>query len=417
MRSGNHPGLPLITASILILGLLMVAWPGQGRADNLFRFYPEFQASGFYSDNVPLRTQNEVGDFAGTMVGGFYLDFTSAERYASLHYDTFAQLFAHQTRFDRAGEGQFVRLNDDEHLSDTTKLRFDELFYRDSPTVAGIVTSDQSPGFNTVAAQLLLANDQSSINQFGATLIHDWGRNWASELAVHQTTFWNNGGTNNSNNNTSYEQGVSTFTDYHFSDRFSLGAGYRFYDFRFTFPGRPGEQAHWPFLKVGWSPLRNLYLSGIVGVVIAYTQGNSRQSVNVGGLGLAQYDLQRLHLKLYGGQQPELTSGFGGAGNVQEVRGVATYDITRRITFSAGGGYFQSNGTGFNGQLISWGAGFSDRLNKYLAGYVKFVQLRRNETTSSEFLPSGTQNGKEAVGDYFIVGFNASVEAFRWSWQ
>jgi hypothetical protein len=412
MRTRSLLGKPLLLAA-----LLFFAFPAAGRADNLFRFYPELGGSGFYSDNVPLRTQNEVGDFAGTLVGGFFLDYTSAARYASLHYDTFAQLFAHQSRFDRAGEGQFVRATDIENLSPTTKLHFDEIFYRDAPTVAGIVTSDQAPQFNSVAAQLLLANDQASINQFTATLSHYWGRNWGSELAVHQTTFWNNGGTNNSQNNTSYEQSVSTFTEYHFSDRFSLGGGYRFYDFRFTFPGRPGEEAHWPFVKVQYVPIPNLYLSGIVGVVYSYTQGNDRQAVNVGGIGSAEYDLERLHIKLYGGQQPELTSGFGAAGNVQEVRGLVLYDFTRRLTGSVGGGYYQSNGTNFNGQFISWGVGLSDRLNKYLSVYTKFVQLRRNETTTNAFLPTGTQSGKEAVGDYFIVGFSASVEAFRWSWQ
>ena len=45
--------------------------------------------------------------------------------------------------------------------------------------------------------------------------------------------------------------------------------------------------------------------------------------------------------------------------------------------------------------------------------YAKFVQIRRNETTSSQFLPTGNQSGQEAVGDYFIVGFSASVEAFQ----
>jgi hypothetical protein len=404
--------------SLLLAAFLIFVFPVAGRAaDNLFRFYPEIAGSGFYGDNVPMRTQNEEGDFAGTLVGGFFLDYTSAARYASLHYDTFVQLFAQHSRFDRAGEGQFVRANDVENLSPTTKLRFDEVFYRDAPTVAGIVTSDQAPQFNSIAAQLLLANDQASINQFGATLTHFWGRNWGSEVAVHQTTFWNNGGSNHVQNNTSYEQSVNTFTEYHFSDRFSLGAGYRFYDFRFTFPGRPGEQAHWPFAKIAWQPLPRLYLSGIVGVVVSYTQGNSRQAVNVGGLGVAEYDRERWHFKIYGGQQPELTSGFGAAGNIQEVRGIVLYDFTRRLTGSAGGGYYQANGTGFNGQLVSWGVGLSDRLNKYLSVYTKFVQLRRNETTSSQFLPTGTQSGKEAVGDYFIVGFTASVEAFRWSWQ
>jgi hypothetical protein len=410
-RTRNHPGI-LFFAVLLILVL-----PSAGHADNLFRFFPEFQGSGFYSDNVPLRTVNQEGDFAGTLVGGFYLDFTSAERYASLHWDTFAQLFAQQSRYDRAGEGQFVRLQDFENLSPTTKLRFDELFYRDAPTVASIVTSDQAPAFNTVAAQLLLADNQASINTFSATLSHYWGRNWASELSVHQTTFWNNGSSSTSQSNTSYEQGLSTFTDYHFNDRFSLGGGYRFYDFQFTFPGRPGVQAHWPFAKVSWTPIEHLSLSGIVGVVVSYTQGTDRQAVNVGGLGALEYDWQRAHLKVYGGQQPQLTLGLGGAGNDDEVRGSLSYDFTRRITGDVGAGYFESNGAGFKGQLISWGAGVSDRLSRYLSVYARFVQLRRNETTSSQFLPSGNQNGREATANYIVVGLNASIEGFRWSWQ
>jgi len=399
-----------------MIALLVLAVPATGRAEGLFRLYPEFQASGLGSDNVPLRTTNEKSDFVGTMVAGFYLDYTSAARFATLHYDTFAQLFARQSRYDRAGEGQYVRATDEEYLSPTTRLRIDEFFYRDAPTVTGIVANKESPQFNIVAAQLLLANDQASINQFGAQLSHYWGNNWSSELSVHQTTFWNNGGNNNSQDNTSYDQSVVASTEYHFAERFSLGLGYRFYDFIFTFPGRPGEQAHWPFVKASWQPLKNLYLSGIAGVVISYTQGTDRQTVNAGGIGLLEYDLERAHLKVYGGQQPELTSGIGGAGNIREVRGEIIYYFTQRVSGNVGGGFYESSGRGFNGQLISWGFGVGDRVNKWLSLYAKFVQLRSTETGNNQFLPNGVQSGKEATGNYVVVGFSASAEALRWSW-
>ncbi len=184
--------------------------------------------------------------------------------------------------------------------------------------MATIITSDQAPQFNSVLALLLLANDQASINQFNARVVALLGTQLVQRARVHQTTFWNNGGNNNSQNNDSFEQSVSTFTDYHFSDRFSLGAGYRFYDFRFTFPGQPGEQAHWPFVRASWQPIENLYFSGIVGVVISYTQGTNRQAVNVGRHGVGSNTIcQRAHLKIYGGQEPQLTSGFSGAGNSQ----------------------------------------------------------------------------------------------------
>src|SRR5208282_4026467 len=113
-------------------------------------------------------------------------------------------------------------------------------------------------------ALLLLANFQASINQFDAQLTHYWGRNWSSELSVHQTIFWATG----NNGNGSNVQGFTAITDYHLNDRFSLGAGNRYYDFQFTFPGRPDQQADWPFLRATWQPMRNLALTGMMGVVI-----------------------------------------------------------------------------------------------------------------------------------------------------
>ncbi|MGC2275723.1 MAG: hypothetical protein WA571_06910, partial [Candidatus Binatus sp.] len=151
MRTRNHSGLLLIAA------FLVLAIPAGARADNLFRLFPEFQANGFYGDNIGMRSSNEIGDFGTTMAAGFFLDYTSEARYAALHYDTFAQLFLHRTQFDRAGQGQSVSAVDDENLSATTKLHFYDFFYRDAPTEVAVTTSDQSPAFNTVLTQLLLS--------------------------------------------------------------------------------------------------------------------------------------------------------------------------------------------------------------------------------------------------------------------
>ncbi len=411
MRTRNYSGIPLLLAAFFIF-----ATPAAARADSLFRLYPELQINGFYGDNVPFRTPpNEEGDFGTTMVGGFYLDCTSAARYASLHYDTFVQLFAHQTQLDRAGEGQYVQATDDENLSPTTKLHLDELFYRDATSEVAITTTDQSPQFNSYLALLLLANNQASINLFGAQLTHYWGRNWSSELAVHQETLF---ATSNSNTNgSSYYQGIAVATDYHFTSNFSLGAGYRYYDFRFTFPGRPGQQAHWPFMQATWEPMRNLYLTGMVGVVISHTQGQSGQTFNPGGIGTATYRFERGQVSVWGGQEPELTSVFGNVGYGRGARGSILYEFTPRLTGSAGMGFYNFQGTGFSGDFISWGVGLSELVNKWLSVNTRFIQIRRNENGSSQFLPSGTEAGQWAVGDYYIVGLAVSIEAFRWSWQ
>ena len=63
MRTRNHCGVTLLVAAFLIF-----AFPRRGRADNLFRFFPELAGNGFYGDNIPLRTSNEEGDFGGLLV-------------------------------------------------------------------------------------------------------------------------------------------------------------------------------------------------------------------------------------------------------------------------------------------------------------------------------------------------------------
>ena len=229
------------------------------------------------------------------MAAGFFLDYTSEARYAALHYDTFAQLFLHRTQFDRAGQGQSVSAVDDENLSATTKLHFYDFFYRDAPTEVAVTTSDQSPAFNTVLPQLLLSNFQQSVNHFSAVLSHAWGRGWTSELSVHQTTFWGNGNNSANGGTTTYGQGASTTNEYHFTDRFALGAGYRYYDFQFSAPGKPDAQAHWPFALANWYPTKNLYLSGTAGIAITHTQGMGYKE-NFAGIALVEYSFHRGHL-------------------------------------------------------------------------------------------------------------------------
>lgn len=403
----------LLVATFFIFAPLTSA-----RAEDLFRLYAEGQANGFYGDNIPLQTHNGTGDFGTVLVAGFYLDYTSAARYASLHYDTFAELFTHQTRFDRAGQGQFVNLTDDENISPTTKVHFDELFYRDTAAVTLITSSDQSPNFDPALALLLLANDQASINQFNAQIQHYWGEKWSSEISVHQTTFFATGNNNNANSNSeSFGQYVSTATDYHYSGRLSFGAGYRYLDFRFTAPGQPGQQAHLPFVRSSWQATRHLYLSGMVGVVIAHTQGISGDKVNVAGTGLITYTFERGLVSVSGGQEPTLTSAFGNVGLVRGFRGNVLYDFTPRLTGSVGGSFYNLTGTGFNGDFASWGVGLSQRMNRWLTVNAKFIQIRRVEDASNQFLPNNNASGQWAVGDYAIIGLAVSFEAFRWSWR
>jgi hypothetical protein len=404
---------------LLVAAILILAAPSVGHAYSLIRLFPESQMNGFYGTSIPLVDEGGTGDFGTTMVFGFYLDLTSDARYASLHYDTFVQLFTHQTRFDRAGQGQYVSATDDENISPTTKLHFSDIFYRDASVVTTITTSDQSPQFNSVLALLILANDQASINQFNAAWDHYWGEKWSSEVSLHQTTFFTTGNNPVSQTGDSYVQSAYADTDYHFSGRFSVGAGYRFYDWRFSFPGQPGEQAHWPLVRVNWEATKQLYLSGIMGVVISHTQGQGDQ-VNAAGLGSVSYTWRRGTIGVSGGQEPSLTSAFGTVGLIRGFRGSVLYYFTPRLTGTAGGSFYDASGSDFSGQFASWGLGLSQRVNKWLSLNTRFIEVKQNETAPSRFLSSNltsADNGEWATGDYFIVGLSVSFEAFRWSWQ
>jgi hypothetical protein len=400
-----------------LIALLVLAIPASARADaNLFRFYPEAALSGFYSDNIPLRTFNGEGDFAALLVGGFFLDYTSADRYALLHWDTYAQLFAHQSQFDRAGEGQFVTATDYETLSPTTHLRFDDFYYRDAQTPVVVTTSDQAPELNPILAIALLASDTSSANHFSADMYKDWGRNWYSEVSVHQTTYWFTA-QNGTENSTTYSQLLSAFLEYRFNEKFSAGPGYRFYDFRFTAPGEPAAEAHWPFLRVQWLPTSRITFQGNVGPTYSYTFGTDRQAVNIAGIGLLEYRFHRGHFSVYGGQEPEVTPGVGGAGHLRLVTAHISYELTRRVTIGFGAGYYESSGTGIDDQLVSWGPSLIDRVNSWLTLSTRFVQVRRNLSGPSSVLPDDNQSGSNAVANYIVIGASVSFEAFRWSWQ
>ena len=413
-RMKDHLGL------VLIVTLCVFASPRIARADSLVRLFPESQMNGFYGTSIPLVDEGGTGDFGTTMVFGFYLDYTSEARYVFLHYDTFVQLFTHQTELDRAGQGQFVQASDDENISANTRLHLSDIYYRDASVVTTVTTSDQGPQFNSVLALLILANLQASINQFDALITHDWAPKWTSELSVYQTTYFANSNNAAQTSTDSYAQGLFTATDYHFSNRFSVGLGYRFYDWRFSAPGVPGEQAHWPFARANWQATQNLFLSAMVGPAFEHRQGNSGPNLNPAGLGQIGYTWRRGTISVSGGQEPSLTSVFGTAGYIRGFRASALYYFTPHLTGTAGGSFYEARGTGVSSDFDSWGLGLSQQVNRWLAINARFIEIKAEENGQSRFLPNTITNadqGEWASGDYFIVGLAVSFEAFRWSWR
>ena len=302
---------------------------------------------------------------------------------------------------------------DDENLSATTKLHFYDFFYRDAPTEVAVTTSDQSPAFNTVLTQLLLSNfnNRSIISvrccrTLGPRLDQRIERSPDDLLGQwqQQRQRRHNG------------QGASTT-----NGTISLIASrwVRDIDIMISSLVRPGNPTHRPTGPLPWLTgiRQNLYLSGTAGIAITHTQGMGYKE-NFAGIALVEYSFHRGHLSIWGGQEPALVTAGGGLGKIRGVRGNLVYDITQRLTGSVGGAFENSSGTGFNADLASWGVGLNQRVNKYVNVYARFVQLRVTETSSNEdLIPTAFQNGKQAVGDYYILGFNVSFEAFRWSWQ
>jgi hypothetical protein len=383
--------------------VLVAAWSaglsGVCHADNLVRLFVDGQASGFYSDNIPLTTKNPTeGDFAGNLVGGFYLYLTSPSRHASLQYATLAQLFAHRSNLDQEGKSQFVRATDLERFSSATTLSLDESFIKDSPAAVAATTSDQGPMFNGVLSALILAHENSMLSLFGAQLSHSWSNRWLTQLSAGQKTLWSPG------NNVSYAQHAQILQSYKLSPYITIGPGYRYYDFRFTVPGRPGADAHWMFANIAFIPIENLTVTGFAGPVVTYTFGTNKQGVDPAGLGIADFRFPRGDIQVRGGQVPSLTAGLGGAGKRKYVRGGVSYQLTRRLTASFGASFNQFQAVGVHAQLIAYGTEATYRMTGWLTAFARYRGLRVTKR-------------REAVANYYILGFSFAFEALRRSFQ
>ena len=400
-----------VKATILLAATaLIVSLPCIARADNVLRLYGTAQAIGAYTDNVHLAANNAQGDFFTNLVAGFYLDLTSPQRYTSLQWDTFAQLFVSHSNLDRAGQGQFARFTDFENLSHNTSAQIDEYFQRDGPADVAVASNDLAPNYSASFIQLLLAGDSAIINRFRAGLHHSFERNWTGDAAVSQETLSVDG-------NQSFLQILSLSSQYHFNETFSMGPGYNFYDFRFTAPGVPGNEVHWPYLRVGWSPIKNLTAEGRVGPVFGYTFGTDKQTVDVAGVAEVTYTFRRGMFEIYGGQEPSLTAGLAGAGSSKTGRGEFTYDLTRRLSFHAGTSYYDITGRGVSAQIWTYGGGFNEQVRPWMVVYARYVGLQSNiNAPSPVFVPTGIALGAPVTANYFLIGVNLAVQLHHWSW-
>jgi hypothetical protein len=382
-------------ATLVIAAALIVCIPAVAGADNLIRFFPGGEVSGFYSDNVPISVQNPEGDFGTNLVAGFYLDLTSPSRRASLSYTTLAQLFAQQSSLDRAGKAQFVHAQDDENWSKETKFHLYDTFLRASP-VAMATVGAQGPEFNGVWGGLLLAHADSMINHFDVQLSHAWSPRWSTLVAAGQETLWAPSDNNN------FVQWAGILQTYKINRYFIVGPGYRFYDFRFTVSGRPGVETHWPYFRVAFTPVEDLLITGIAGPLVSYTFGTDRQKVEPGGRGTLAYTFPHGRVYIIGGQEPALVSGLAGAGTRQFVRGGVRYEFSRRLTGSLNGGYIGEQDRNVTAQGISYAAGVTYRENRWLTLFARYQGIR-------------VTRAREAVANYYIIGVSFAFEAFRWS--
>ncbi len=398
--------------SIIVATAFVLSVPTIAGADNLLRVFPFLTLSGTYTDNVRLSANNTMGDFIGTAFAGFFLDLTSPERQATFQWNTAAQLFVTNTEFDRAGEAQFMRATDVENLGSRTRLNLGEYFARDSPINLAVGTSEPAATLNEVFGPLLLSNDQATSNLFEASLDHDWSRDWSSQLGIDQRTLWVSGG------GTSYQQGVEVVGLYHYNEQLSFGPGYKFSDFRFQggAGSRPATEDHWPFLKGDWEPTYNLSLEGTVGLVVSNALGTGRQTINPAGIGTLEYRFRRGNIKIYGGQEPSLTDGLGGAGFRRSARGSFTYYLTQRLSAKGAVSYGEFFGPQVDAWFVTYGIGLNERINQWLTLYCNYINIRRESESGSSTAPQGLAVGQQADGNYFVLGMDIAFEGYRWSW-
>lgn len=407
---------------IALMAALFITAPAAGRAMEISLF-PAAELDQLYNSNVGVTSSNQQGDWITAELVGARLEASSPNRDCFLNYSTVFAENAWYQNLDRFGRDQNVQLNDSEHLSMTSSLNISDTFLRGNAASGQFYTGDAEPiGPQLMSALLYASTTTAETNAFSANFRHVNSDLLAWSSEVHQNFFSTNSASTVSNVATglSFDQGGSLSVDRPLGERFTIGAGYRFDDFRFS-NGVPSSESHMPMLRLGWGIGTPFTIAASAGPTIVSSSSGAIGATTISGATnvepgfqlTANYAGERFTLQGSADEYSGLSAGFGGQTNNITASSLFQYKLTRRAVLFTNVGYFDFSGTGTNGYSFSYAAGASYRLTRQISLTAEYYGYRTlaNGVTAGALVASPGQTVATNV-----LLFGVVFQAAPWKW-
>jgi hypothetical protein len=412
----------LKSTSIAAIAILLIAASNPASAMEISVF-PTAEIDELYNSNVQTTSNNPKGDWITAQLLGGKVDASSRNRDFYLTYSTIFTENAWYQNLDRFARDHNLQINDTERLSASTTLHISDTFLRGNATSGQFFTNSTEP----VSPQLLTAllynyrtTTQSNDFSAGISYVNQNMLTWSSE--VHQNFFSTSSSSaaQSATPGLSFDQGGSLAVNRLLGERFSIGLGYQFDDFRFS-NGVPTSDSHMPMLKFAWGAGTSFSLQASAGPVIVSSSAGVIGATRVAatttvepGFGfLATYAGERFDLQGSAGEGSGVSAGFGGQTNNITTGALLQYKLTRRALLFANVGYFNFSGSSVSGYSFSYAAGASYRLTRHISLTGEYYGYRTLGNGAGAIGLAGTP-GQATVTNVFMFGMVFQLAPWKW---
>jgi hypothetical protein len=403
--------------------------------------WPMVEFDELYDNNVDLTPTSRKGDFVTSEAFGATLETSTAARDIFLTYQTHLLEYASYHSHDSFGSSHFANLKDEEKLSPATKLSISDNLLVGNAVSSGILVNGVAP-IGTQLMQSLFYQSSTLSNSLSLDLFSNYNNSFRWTANVHQNLFTTLSGSSSiSGGRTSpaasngsgnfFNQGGALGGEWDLPERFAAGFGNQFDDFRSSAGNQPSADTNWPQFRMRWGGDTPLSFSAQVGPVVAYSSSGSL--VTTGHRGMlrttsvpaqtkldfayfvgANYRDRRLTVIAYAAQQPGYGAGFAFATNQQRDALLINYQLSRRATLFANGGYYTQSNSGVSEEALTYTSGMTYRLNQYFilsANYLGFQTTASGSAALGHFV---AVPGKRSTVNVFQVGITFAPPPLQW---
>jgi len=393
--------------------------------------WPMAEFDEIYDNNVKLTPSNRKGDFVSAETFGATLEASTAARNFFLTYQTEMLEYAHYGGLDRFGEDHSANLRDDEILSPGTTLSFSDSLLIGNAVSNGILANGATP-ISTQLMQSLFYQTSTASNDFAVDLSSRYNSSFTWTANVHQYIFTTlSASSSGSGGGYFFDEGGVVGGQWDLAERFTAGFGYQFDDFRSTAGDLPQTESHWPQLKAGWGEGTPFSILGQVGPIISVSTPGSFITPNATGkltttsvpaqtkvapgyLVTANYRDRRLTIAASAAEEPGFGAGFAGFATEESYGLLVNYKLTRRTTVFVNGGYYKIGGSGVSATVLTYTAGMTYQLNRYLTLSVNYLGFQTEATGAAVVGTLVTVPGKLSTVNLLQAGITFAPPPFKW---